>query len=457
MEDSTQISSGVVDEDADQREFDLIVLGATGVTGRCVVKRLSELKRQAHSGSQPLSWAVAGRSEARLQGALRDAGAPDASVLVVDANDETSIRNAVSRTRVLLNLAGPFSDTAEPVIEQCIAAKTSYVDVSGELPLLRRVNERFDASARTAGVQIVQMAGWEAMPADVTTLMATRRAAGLDENTSDNDGPGAGGVIRSVDVDVTFDRKPAGRASLSQSVSGGTLASIVAQLVHQEAYLVGDAAGLLPDTGASTEVRTRSPIRLRPHLHRGRLIAPAVPVAFLNPPIVHRTAALLAAEHGTDHTPARYREGTDSGDPPKSWQSLPALIKVAYKSAVQRGVISAAHLPAVVRRGLVGFIGRVVPQPGSGPSGNRLTDWSWTVRADAVTSAGKRGTATLTGTGHPGYTATATIIVAVGSHLARTTSSGLRSGCLTPALALGVEGSRSLTTPQLLLAPRAGI
>jgi hypothetical protein len=38
-----------------------------------------------------------------------------------------------------------------------------------------------------------------------------------------------------------------------------------------------------------------------------------VPVAFLNPPIINRTAALLAAENGAGYRPANYREGVDKG------------------------------------------------------------------------------------------------------------------------------------------------
>ncbi len=88
------------------------------------------------------------------------------------------------RTAVVLNLAGPYTQKAPNLIAACIEAGTSYVDLSGEIPLLRRVIDRFDEPAKRAGVQVVQMAGWEAMPADLTTLIACRRAAGDEAGPS---------------------------------------------------------------------------------------------------------------------------------------------------------------------------------------------------------------------------------------------------------------------------------
>lgn len=447
----TQVDPSSLRGGAAGRHFDLVVLGATGITGRCVVRRLKELEGRVKAGAEPLRWAVAGRNESRLIDLLREFDAESAGVIVADLGDASSLRDAAEQTRVLLNLAGPYTDTAELVIEQCIAKGTSYVDVSGELPLLRRVNCRFDGAARAAGVQIVQMVGWEAMPADVTTLVAAQRACAAGDDLPQMDGPGAGGPIRAVDVAVNFTRTPKGPKGLSKSVSGGTLASVFAQLIDDDASLVGDVGGLLLDAEVAAAARHRSPLRVRPRVKGGRLFGPVVPVAFLNPPIVHRTAALLADENRATYRPALYWEGTDNG-PFRGWRSTYSLLAAVKKSAGQRTLVFIARTPAKPRHIIVALLARFLPKPGTGPEGTYLTDWAWTVKAHVTTYSGAQATSILNGTGHPGYTATAAIITAVGSHLARPGDSALRTDCLTPALALGSGGIRTLTSPEVCLA-----
>ena len=434
----------------DRREFDLAVLGATGVTGRLVAQRLQTV--WARPGSPSFRWAAAGRDAERVRRVLRSVDVHDAAVVVADLGDDASVRALASRTRVLLNLAGPYTRTAEFVIARCVAAGTSYVDLSGELPLLERVNRRFHDAARAAGVQVVQMAGWEALPADVTTMLAARAALESEPESESGraigDGPGAGEGIERIEVDVRFSRTPGGRPTLKQSVSGGTVGSIAAQLLDNHAAIVGDPAGLLPPGVDRSLVRRRSPLRLRPHVAHARVLGPIAPVAFLNPPVVHRTAALLAAEHGRAHQPARYQEGGDRGSA-TGRRSVRAVLGAAASAALQRGFVVCAKLPTPARRALIGLLSRFAPAAGSGPTGRHLTDWAWSVRAEAVGSHGGRGTAVLHGTGHPGYTATATIIAAVGLHLIAEASG--RSGCLTPALSLGTTGARGLDTDELRL------
>ena len=66
-----------------------------------------------------------------------------------------------------------------------------------------------------------------------------------------------------------------------------------------------------------------------------------------------------------------------------------------------------------------------------------MHDWAWTVRVRATCHDGTVGTAAIRGTGHPGYTATAAIIVEVALSMANRDDRVRRSGCITPALAIG--------------------
>ena len=416
-----------------RRDFDLVVFGATGLTGRLVVEQLAGVDGLLRDADGARRWAVAGRDRDRVARILADLALGDVEILVADLDDGASLEALARRTAVVLNLAGPYTRKAPNLIAASIAAGASYVDLSGEIPLLRRVIERFDAPARQAGVQVVQMAGWEAMPADLATLVACRRAV---ETGSGQDGPGAAGPVAEVLVSIRFERMPEGGVPFRQSVSAGTMASVIEMLDDAEADIVGRADALLP-AGA---VRRGGP---RPRAMRfgagaldGRVLGPVVPVAFLNPPIIHRTAALLAAENGAAYAPATYREGVDTG-PAGGVAGLRRRARATVKGAGQRLAVGMTRLPLSIRRAVAGRIRNVLPEAGTGPSGSYLRDWSWTVEARATGAGGAVGMATITGTGHPGYTATAAIIVEVALSMADRAGRSHRSGCITPALAIG--------------------
>ncbi|CAA9383715.1 MAG: hypothetical protein AVDCRST_MAG35-9, partial [uncultured Quadrisphaera sp.] len=190
---------------------DVVVLGASGLTGRLVCGHLAD--RAEATG---LTWAAAGRDADRVRTALGPL--VPAEVLTADVTDPASLDALARRARVVLNLTGPYSRRAEPVVAACVGAGTSYADLSGETPGVRRVVERWHEPAREAGVAVVQVAGVEALPFDLAVALAADRAAER------------GAAL--VDVDVAFSATPPprGARALTDSVSGGTLASLVTVL-----------------------------------------------------------------------------------------------------------------------------------------------------------------------------------------------------------------------------------
>lgn len=425
-----------------ERDFDLVVLGATGLTGRLVVEQLAQRDTLLGLDTARRRWAIAGRDDDRLAKVLTDLQLDGVETCNADLADQGSLLRLAERTAVVLSCAGPYTSQAEGLIDACVQAGTSYVDLSGEIPLLRRVIDRFDEPARLAGVQIVQMAGWEAMPADLTTLVASRRAASPLAGDGDKGlpdvGPGAATPIASVLVAVRFLRVPAGGVPLKESISAGTMASIVEMLKDPNSRLVGQTGGLLHRTSALSSVRSPVPLNLRTMVQARRVFGPVVPVAFLNPPIVYRTASILAGERKALASLATYREGVDLGSA-AGLGGIRRKFAAACKGILQRLLIGATRLPFPVRKGLAKVIEKLLPAPGSGPSGRYLTDWRWEVEATATAKGGRTATALLAGSGHPGYTATASIIAEVALHMASRNPSESRSGCLTPALVMGLD------------------
>src|SRR5580698_3039366 len=126
-----------------QREFDLVVYGASGFTGR---QAAEYLVRHAPHG---VRWAVAGRDSKKLE--KLGAGRP---VIAADGGDDEQLGALAGRARVVLNMAGPFSVHGDRLVDACIARRTDYVDISGDVARIRRLIESRHPRARDADVRV---------------------------------------------------------------------------------------------------------------------------------------------------------------------------------------------------------------------------------------------------------------------------------------------------------------
>jgi short subunit dehydrogenase-like uncharacterized protein len=402
-----------------ERDLSVVVFGAGGVTGRRVAAYLAE-----RAGEAGASWAVAGRDPAKLERVLGDIGVAAPETIVADAGDPASLAAMASRARVILDLVGPYTLYGEPVIEACVANGSHYVDLTGEIPFVRRTIDAFHDRAAAAGVKVVQVCGFEALPPDLSILLAAETArARWDEDLSE------------ADLDVAT-QQPAGRLGLADLISGGTLQSMAEALGDEDGAAVPDPAALIVDSELAAMVRQRSPIGLAPRFNaRGEAIAPMTPVAFINPAVIHRTTALLAAERGVKAEPLRYREGIGI---PGGAASVPLRYAAAGALAgMQAGFRGLTRARPSVRDRSAGIMRKVLPGSGFGPSGNRLDEWSWHLTVDARTAGGHYVRVDVEADGHPGYLTTAKLLGEAGLLLAEDGATPERSGCLTPATAIG--------------------
>jgi short subunit dehydrogenase-like uncharacterized protein len=403
----------------DERDFDVVVFGATGVTGRRVAAYLAE--QTAANGAR---WAAAARDAAKLAQVLGEDGFTAPESIVADVGDPSSLAAMASRARVVLNLVGPYTTYGRPVIEACVANGAHYVDLTGEIPFVRQMIDAFDARAAEAGVKVVQVCGFEALPADLAILLAAEKARERwDEGLAE------------VDLEVTF-KGPPGPPRPSDMISGGTAQSLAAAAGSEDAAAVTDPAALITDPAIAAAVRRRSPITVAPRRGaRGAVIAPMAPAAFINPAVIQRTAALIAAERGTPAEPFRYREGLALGG---GAASLPFRFAMAgMLSGTQAAVASVARARPSVRRRVSGALSKILPSSGFGPAADRLEAWSWHTSVEARTTGGHEVRVDVNAEGHPGYLATARMLGEAGLLLAEPGLTPERAGCLTPGTALG--------------------
>jgi len=110
------------------KEFDLIIFGATGFTGRLVAEYLSR-----RAGSE-IRWAMAGRNAAKLEQVRKETGAPDSVALFIASKIKSNIRElegSLVRLTAYASLKGlPMDlDLAHEVLRTIMTEETTGVTV----------------------------------------------------------------------------------------------------------------------------------------------------------------------------------------------------------------------------------------------------------------------------------------------------------------------------------------
>lgn len=149
----------------DDREFDVVVQGATGFTGVLVAEYLL----RQYGADKDLRWALAGRSEAKLKKVRGDLGA-DASgleLIVADSFDKTALASLAARTRVVLTTVGPYALYGSDLVEACVNAGTHYCDLAGEVQWIRKMVDQHHERATETGAKIVTCCGFDSVPMDI--------------------------------------------------------------------------------------------------------------------------------------------------------------------------------------------------------------------------------------------------------------------------------------------------
>ncbi|EKF39170.1 hypothetical protein MOQ_000608 [Trypanosoma cruzi marinkellei] len=178
------------------REFSLVVLGATGYTGKLVCEYLARL-----GSSKVGPWAIAGRNKEKLDQLKKELGV-NLSVLVADITSPSSLDTLCASTSVLISCAGPFTYIGMPVVEACVRSRTHYVDSTGEYNFVRQVIERFHEEAKKQGVALVSCCAFDSVPGDLGNYFVRQ---GLDSEVAEVKafyqmprGGMSGGTVRSV-------------------------------------------------------------------------------------------------------------------------------------------------------------------------------------------------------------------------------------------------------------------
>lgn len=382
-----------------EREFDIIVYGATGFTGKLVAEYLGG------AADDGLRWAIAGRSEDKLRQLHGELGLADSvACIVADAGNPQTLADMAARTNVVLTTVGPYQLYGTPLVDACVKAGTDYTDLCGEPAWMYDVISEYDAAAKDSGSRIVLSCGFDSIPFDLGVQTLQNAAIAR-----------SGSPIARVKGRV---------AKMKGTFSGGTAASFAQTMVRagQDRDVIArlkDPFSLVPGFEGPSQPPGHKPVYDE---DLGSWSAPFI-MASINTKNIHRSNALLGHAYGEDFI---YDEMvlTGPGDEGEARANHVAQDR------------SMAENP---------------PKPGEGPSREEREAGLYDVIFTGETVSGERLTARVTGDKDPGYGSTSKMIAETARLLAETRGdAGRKSGVLTSASALGTSLAERL-------AERAGL
>jgi len=386
------------------REFDVIIQGATGFTGTLVAEYLL---RQYGIGKE-LRWALAGRSKDKLHDVQKQLGeaANDLDLIVADSFDKSALQSLASRTRVVLTTVGPYALYGSDLVAACVDAGTHYCDLAGEVQWIRKMVDTHHERARETGAKIVHCCGFDSVPMDIGVWFLQHAAQEK-----------YGQYCESISMLVKASKGTA---------SGGTLASmmnlikesrddrnVARTLIHPYSLNPeGDREG--PDERDQQRVIYRDDAK--------SWTAPFV-MAGVNTKVVRRSHALAGFPYGRGF---RYDESVMTGRGFSGWL---------------KGTIMTVGIGALVffasykwsRNLLQRF---VLAKPGEGPDRQLQHEGFFNLMQIGVLADGTVLRSRITGDQDPGYGSTSKMLSECAVCLARD-ELGVDGGVLTPAAAMG--------------------
>ena len=149
------------------KEYDFVVYGATGFTGKLVVEYLVH----KYSNNSQIKWALAGRNLEKLESVAVSKNVPEGTgLLEVDSNNIASIEEMISKTKCVLTTVGPYQLYGNDIVSACAKSGIDYVDLCGEPGWMHEKINELTETARETGSRIVFSCGFDSIHFDLGVL-----------------------------------------------------------------------------------------------------------------------------------------------------------------------------------------------------------------------------------------------------------------------------------------------
>ncbi|MEL6255465.1 MAG: saccharopine dehydrogenase NADP-binding domain-containing protein [Bacteroidota bacterium] len=383
------------------REFEVVILGASGFTGRLVAEYL--LKQ--YGLKKDLKWAIAGRNESKLQSIRKELGNEEIPLIVADSLDKEAVYSLTSRTKVLCTTVGPYAKFGDLAVEACVANGTHYCDLSGEVQWIRKMIDTHYEAARAAKVKITNCCGFDSVPSDMGVYFLQQEAKKK-----------FGAYCSHIKM---------GLKAASGGMSGGTYASLsnVMEEVQKDPSLgkvLGNPYGLNPQ--GEMNGPDRKDLRAVKYDDDFKSWKSPFIMAAINTKIVRRSHALAGYPFGKDF---RYDEFTLTGD------GFGGRMK-GFGSVIPLAIMGAAKPGSFLKK----IVDNRLPKPGEGPNKEQRENGFFNFRIIGKMEDGQTIVGKVTGDRDPGYGSTSKMLGEAAVCLAKDQLPDTY-GVITPSISMG--------------------
>lgn len=383
------------------REFDIIVWGASGFTGRLVAEYLFDKYGVGNS----IKWAMAGRNKDKLEKVRTQMANANIPIIIADSQDEESLTAMVKRAKVICTTVGPYAKYGSKLVAACVANQTDYCDLAGEVQWMRRMIDQHHETAKTNGTKIVHTCGFDSIPSDMGVYYVQQQAKNI-----------SGNYAKDIKMRVR---------AFKGEMSGGTYASlgnVMAEAQKDKSIykVLTNPYGLNPE-GEQSGPDKKDLQSVVYDKATQNWIYPFI-MAGINTKVVRRSNALMGYPYGKDF---RYEEAVMGG------KGISGRVKSTI-TALGMGVMMLAKPGSLVKKG----VDAVLPKPGEGPNKKAREEGFYNLKFIATLKDGSILNGKVTGDMDPGYGSTSKMMAESAICLAKDEIPNV-GGMLTPSVAMG--------------------
>ena len=383
------------------KEFDIIIWGSSGFTGRLVASYFYN----KYGSDGELKWAMAGRDLNKLEMVRNEVADRNIEIIIADSNDLSSLMKMVKRAKVICTTVGPYANYGSMLVDVCVKSNVHYCDLTGEVQWMHKMINKHHELAKSNGTKIVHTCGFDSIPSDMGVYFIQREAE-------------AKRGIRAKQIKMRV-------AGISGGISGGTYASL--SRVLEEAQkdkniykILSNPYSLNPNDGYVG--KDKLDLRSIVYDETSRSwIGPFI-MAGINTKVVRRSNSLSNYSYGKDF---RYDEATIFG------KGFTGKMK-GILTSIPIGIVMTVRSGSLLKKG----IDMLLPKPGEGPSKKKMKSGFYNLRFYITLEDGSQAFAKVTGDMDPGYGSTSKMLAECAICLAKDKLPNT-SGVLTPSVAMG--------------------
>ncbi|HBQ59478.1 MAG TPA: hypothetical protein DD671_07585 [Balneolaceae bacterium] len=371
------------------RTFDLIVIGATGFTGKRAVDYLTK------NAPKNIHWGIAARNPDKLSKVAEVAGITNDRCFIVDTTVKDQVEEVVKQARIIITTVGPFSLYGEEVIAACARLGTHYLDITGEVGFIKQMKEKYGTLAEESGALIIPFSGFDSVPAEMAAYILSQRFI----------------AAKTLDIEAHY--------TISGGFNGGTIATMLNKFETGEYKKMQDPRLLMDEN----RQQLHPPKNGNFLGYNGKISRWSVPfiMSGINSKVVYKTAEWMAEHRQPYARSIAYSEHMNLG---KWYNPLPFLVISLFLITLQL-MGPKKWFRAIIRK--------LAPDPGEGPSEHQIEHGFFRMIAFAEDHQGKTASVKISYPGDPGNKST--IFFLCESALLLASKKVTKKGFLTPVSA----------------------